>query len=246
MKLTGITGTGTGKLGSSVFAVNAGVQIVRQYQPVVSNPSTAAQVEQRAKLKLASQLARDLKKSIVIPKDGLVSSRNMFMSKNFAKITYENETAEVNPVEIQLTNSSLGMGSIDYAKVATSGNITIMLSGYVAGRYENYVVSVYRRNSGDGLTLIGQYNAVDGTDITPTQNAGEGYLTIAGTAIAAQAGDLIYIYGVNSLNEKARARYTDMVVNSGLTVASLMTSRETATSDYEFSRTEAAVSTANT
>ena len=54
MKLNGIVGKGTGKLGASVFAISGGEQIVRQYNPVVSNPNTDAQVAQRAKLKLMS------------------------------------------------------------------------------------------------------------------------------------------------------------------------------------------------
>ena len=51
MKLVGILGSGSGKLGSSVFSTVAGETVVRQYQPTVANPNTEAQVNQRARMK---------------------------------------------------------------------------------------------------------------------------------------------------------------------------------------------------
>lgn len=94
MKLNGFVGKGTGKLGASVFAISGGEQIVRQYNPQVSNPQTAAQVEQRAKLKLMSQLAADLASSLAFRKKGLVSARNQFVSANIGKCTYESAGEE--------------------------------------------------------------------------------------------------------------------------------------------------------
>ena len=76
MKLYGLFGKGSGKLGSSVFAISSGEQIVREYNPVVENPNTPAQVEQRAKFKLLSQLASDLASALAFKKEGLVSTRN--------------------------------------------------------------------------------------------------------------------------------------------------------------------------
>ena len=95
MKQYGILGKGSGKLGSSVFAISGGEQIVRQYNPVVSNPNTAAQVAQRAKLKLMSQIAADLAPILAIPKDGLKSARNQFVSKNISNATFADNAAEV-------------------------------------------------------------------------------------------------------------------------------------------------------
>lgn len=45
-----------GKLGGVVYQQYEGMQISREYQPVVKNPQTSKQVENRAKFKLASQL----------------------------------------------------------------------------------------------------------------------------------------------------------------------------------------------
>ena len=81
MKLSGIAGTGSGKLGSQVYASVAGEQIVRNYQPKVSNPNTTKQVNQRSRFKLMSQLSAAMASVIVIPKEGMRSSRNLFSKK---------------------------------------------------------------------------------------------------------------------------------------------------------------------
>lgn len=83
MKLQGILGGGTGKLGESVFTNNAGRTIVRQYNPHVRNPRTARQQNSRSRFKMASELAKDLSLALQIgmPRIGAITSRNRFTSK---------------------------------------------------------------------------------------------------------------------------------------------------------------------
>ena len=52
-KMYGFSGKVTGKKGDAVFAVRNGEQIIRQYNPIVANPSTQKQVDARAALKLS-------------------------------------------------------------------------------------------------------------------------------------------------------------------------------------------------
>lgn len=106
MKLNGILGKGSGKLGSSVFAINSGEQIVREYTPRVSNPRTNAQVAQRARFKLLSQLAVIFASYNAFKKDGLVSKRNQFVSANMNAVTYADNEAKVNLLDIVLSNGS--------------------------------------------------------------------------------------------------------------------------------------------
>lgn len=56
MKLQGFL-KGVGKVENLVVSQVGGVTIARAYQPNVSNPKTEKQVDQRARLKLASQIA---------------------------------------------------------------------------------------------------------------------------------------------------------------------------------------------
>lgn len=103
MKLHGIFGKGSGKVGNSVWAVSGGEQIIRPYNPNVSNPQTPAQTEQRAKFKLMSQIAADLASVIAIPKNGLKSSRNLFVSINIGLVEYEDDRASVMVPDLQIT-----------------------------------------------------------------------------------------------------------------------------------------------
>ena len=93
MKLNGFVGKGSGRLGSSVFAVRGGEQIVRQYTPNVANPNTEAQKAQRAKFKLLSQLAAITADGLLFPKVGNVSRRNAFVSANMPAVTYVGDVA---------------------------------------------------------------------------------------------------------------------------------------------------------
>lgn len=232
MKLTGITGTGTGRLGSSVFAVNSGVQIVRQYQPVVANPSTVGQVEQRAKLKLASQLARDLKQSIAIPRSGLVSSRNLFMKKNFDIITYSNGTASVNLDAIQLTNSNASFGSIDYIIVNEETNkVLIKLAGFSGEYFDGISVHVYRKNADNSLSFV------KATDLSVESDFATDTFTLDNVDQSVVAGDIIYIYAFSTNNVDAKAKYQDLVVNETSTIATLLTSRSITESDVTLTKT---------
>ena len=104
MKLNGIVGKGSGRLGSSVFTVRGGEQIVRQYTPNVANPNTDAQKGQRARFKLLSQLAAITSAGLLFPKVGNVSRRNAFMSANMPAVTYAGGEAILAVGDVKLGN----------------------------------------------------------------------------------------------------------------------------------------------
>lgn len=53
-----------GKLGGVVYQQYEGMQIAREYQPVVKNPQTSKQVENRAKFKSASQIVAQFSEAL--------------------------------------------------------------------------------------------------------------------------------------------------------------------------------------
>jgi hypothetical protein len=65
-KIYGINGIIRGKQGNNVFSVQSGTQVVKAYQPIVSNPRTIAQREQRVKFALAGKI------SSIVPSAALV------------------------------------------------------------------------------------------------------------------------------------------------------------------------------
>lgn len=55
-----------GKLGGVVYQQYEGMQISREYQPVVKNPQTTKQVENRAKFKMSSQIVAQFKNVFIL------------------------------------------------------------------------------------------------------------------------------------------------------------------------------------
>lgn len=121
--MQGITGKLSGKMGSAVFRVREGAQIVSQYNPIVKNPNTAGQQTTRAKFKLMSQLAAVMAPamgSFIIKtrkeKSGRPSQRNMFTSINFPLISVSEEstgvTAKIPMENLKLTSSTRYLGEL--------------------------------------------------------------------------------------------------------------------------------------
>ena len=121
--MQGITGKLSGKMGSAVFRVRSGQQVVAQYNPIVKNPNTAGQQSSRAAFKLMSQLAAVMEKgmgSFIIKtkaEKGKPSKRNAFFEKNYGLITTadtaQGVVASIPMEQLQLTNSFREFGSLE-------------------------------------------------------------------------------------------------------------------------------------
>lgn len=113
--MQGITGKLSGKMGSAVFRVREGQQVVTQYNPIVKNPNTSGQQAQRAKFKLMSQLAAVMAPgfgtmgTINRPARGKSTQRNAFTQLNMKLIEVSTSGQEVKakiPMEqVKLTSS---------------------------------------------------------------------------------------------------------------------------------------------
>lgn len=198
MKLNGFVGKGTGKLGASVFAISGGEQIVRQYNPKVSNPNTDAQVEQRAKLKLMSQLAADLAQSIAFPKKGLVSSRNAFISANIGKCTFNEGRATIALDVIELTG---GTGSLPLPVVGA--NNALSLESAAPTDVNAVVYAAYQRGDDQQLTLIEQ-------KIVSEAGENKNFPT---TMVLPNYPSVIYVYGIKNNGKASLIEYMDYIAN---------------------------------
>lgn len=198
MKLNGFVGKGTGKLGASVFAISGGEQIVRQYNPKVSNPNTDAQAEQRAKLKLMSQLAADLAQTIAFQKKGLVSARNQFISANIGKCTFENNEASVNVNTLDLTG-----GTVQIPLPALNGENGVQLSAAAPASVNAVLYAIYKRGKDNQLNLVGQKivsEAGENNNFPTTIEHGNGLM-------------VIYAYGILNNGKASTLSYEDYVAN---------------------------------
>ena len=238
-KVSAMWGKATGKVGGLVYATSGGEQIVREYNPNVANPSTDAQVNARAKMKLLSQLSATLSPVIAMTKDGLVSKRNKFTSKNYNYAIAANGVAQISYENVQLTEGNLALpqitGSVQDAKLTVffatnpSENINRVVWACFRKTDENNlefvksdIISVRKHNPS-----IEQYFMWD-TDIiiSPDNYPSESYV--------------FYAYGMVDTSAQATARYGNLSVENATDIARLVTSRAISYQDYQFTQTRGA------
>lgn len=232
MKLYGIGGVGTGKLGNQVFAVKAGEQIVRQYQPVVSNPNTAAQVQTRAKMKLISQVAAVVAPTIAIPAEGLKSKRNMFISRNYNLMSFADDKATIALPSMQLTKGTLGFGTLSL----TRDNLS--LEAEVVGSIPsdiNKCVFVLLEQTSEGKLLFAESRAVTVTSSTAPRVQFLSTMPISGSKYVALA------YGVRPNTDRAKSYLDNMQASTAEAIAQVVAERRLLESDVTLTETIGAV-----
>lgn len=215
----------TGKVGGSVFSIRFGETIERAWNPIVANPSTTAQVEARAKLKLISQLAAVLGADIAIPRQGAQSSRNLFVRKNYPLLSFSNLQAVIDLNRVQLTSSVIGMPSVVASR--TENTIRVELSNIPSEVSRVVYVGILKRTDG---TL-----AVLGTTV----------VSDPGTPAAAFLGSLPYstgevvvlAYGVRDNTEYARATFGNLQAVTAEAIAKLIVNRTLLESDVTLTET---------
>lgn len=226
MKLNGFTGKGTGKLGSSVFSVNGGEQIVRQYQSVVANPNTEAQVDQRAKMKLMSQVAAALAPILAFRKAGLKSARNLFISKNFASVSATEGEAEVNIPNLQITQGTIGLPAV--AATRSTNSLTVEFVSNVSTSLANRVVYCIVTRNNDGSLVVIDSKVVNNTNGDEIATSFQGIPT---------SECFVFAYGIKDADSAATSNFGNYNVATAADVAKLVSTRKISTADYTFTKT---------
>lgn len=204
MKLYGIFGKGSGKLGSSVFAISGGEQIMREYNPIVANPNTPAQVEQRAKFKLLSQLAASMAKAIAFKKQGLVSARNQFVSANYPLVEYENNAASVTLTAITLTGSQYPIQPVSVERAASGGGFVFDLGDISDDTVNKVVIVAFNRYDENMLGFHDSIIYERGTEgWTPSRDM-----------IPTTDPLVFYVYGIRETSSALNIKFNDYVVDT--------------------------------
>lgn len=225
-KVTSLNGKVTGKIGGVVYSTNAGAIIAREYNPNVANPNTAKQVDQRAKMKLMSQIAAALAPVIVIPKEGLKSSRNLFIKKNFDQASAHEGVAQITYENVQLTNGNAGIPAIYATRFPESG-VQIQLAERCDASITRVVYIMYKKTSEATLQYVQSVIAEAPGD------AG----TFPATMLYVEGDLVLFCYGMKDLNTKASAKYSNYGVRNAEDIAQLAMSRTISYSDYQFTQT---------
>lgn len=229
-KIYGLNGVMEGKIGNTVLAVRNGVQIARQYQPIVANPSTPAQVEARAKLKLMSQLAAVMAPVIAIPREGIVSARNMFTKLNYGAATYSEGQADIELNAIKITKSVVSLPGVNVSRSTENINVSLSSAATVGSAgYSRVVYTMFVKEDDNSLRYVGSTVVT-----TPTaQGTYNGTLPLTNRAV------VVYAYGVRDNTDAAKAVFGDLTVVSAETVAKLIVSRVVTNADITLTETRA-------
>lgn len=225
-----------GKIGGVVFATSGGVQITREYNPNVSNPNTEAQVNQRARMKLMSQLSSAMAPVITMQKMGLVSPRNQFTKRNFGYSYVSNGEAQVSYENLQLTS-----GNAALPRIVFDGSLSqyfLELEQSADASISRVVWIVYRKTAEGKLQFY--YSGIEETAGT------DGKFKHMLPATMPQDNYVFYAYGMKDLSAKATAQYGDLNVTTANDLATLVATRKISMTDYQFTQTRGATSNQGT
>lgn len=232
-KVTSLYGKTMGKIGSIVFSTSGGYTIAREYNPHVANPNTQAQVNQRARMKLMSQISAVLDPVVAMQKEGLVSKRNKFVSRNFNLCYVSNGEAQVSYENLQLTNGNAAIPPIVYEVDEISLISTLKLSENAEASVSRVCYIIYRKTTDGSLQFVN-------SQIVNTAGA-EGLFPWEIGEIPAD-NYVFFAYGMKDLSAKASAQYGNLQVSTANDLAKLIASRTLSTADYQFTQTRGATS----
>ena len=219
-----------GKIGGVVFSTSGGIQITREYNPNVANPNTQAQVNQRARMKLMSQLSAVMAPVITMQKMGLVSARNQFTKRNFGYSYVSDGEAQISYENIQLTQGNAALPRIVY--VTDGATRELQLEQAADASVSRVVWIIYRKTAEGKLQYVRSYiNETPGEDgkfrqILPADINNDNFV--------------FYAYGMKDMSAKASAQYGELNVTTANDLATLVATRKISMTDYQFTQTRGA------
>lgn len=225
-KMYGFSGKLTGRKGDAVFRVRKGVQVVAQYNPIVSNPSTSKQVQNRAKLKLISQLSAILGPVIAIPSQGGATTRNLFTKVNYPLAEAEGTKAVIPMAKVQITDSHVGM--IAFSVDRTDGqhlNAHLIEDG--TQDFDRVVYVAIALQPDNSYRLLGQAMSEEG-GVNGTFPVILPYTANEVTVLA---------YGIRDNVDRVKSSFLNIEGSPAVGVAQLLTSRQVSLGDITMSET---------
>lgn len=234
-KQTSLFGKISGKLGAVVFSTSGGETISREYNPNVANPSTQAQVDQRARMKLMSQLSSALSPVLAMTKDGLVSKRNKFTKINFPASYALNGVAQITYENVQITEGNTSLPAIYAEGAITQSGMTIVagINTNPSATINRVVYCLFKKSN------EGKLEYISSKIITERTAEETSYFFVADFQHMAVAEYVIFAYGMSDTSERATATYGNLNVVTASDLARLVATRAISFSDYQFTQTRA-------
>lgn len=224
-KIYGLFGSMQGKVADVVMAVRNGEQIVRKYQPVVSNPKSQAQIASRAKLKLLSQLSANYAPIIAIKRQGSVTARNLFLKRNYEFAGYANNQADITLADVQLTNSNVALAGFSVDR--TGDNMSLELTEDMGNSIDRVVYVVVKKTSGQELILAASkvVEFIEGAGTFPT-------------TMPKVTGEIVVMaYGIRLNNAAARIAFGNLTAPTAQEIAKLLVTMNNAETSLTLTET---------
>lgn len=234
-KVTSLYGKTMGKIGSIVFSTSGGYTIAREYNPHVANPNTMAQINQRARMKLMSQLSASLSPVLAMTKDGLVSKRNKFTKMNFPASYALNGVAQITYENVQITEGNTSLPALIAAGDISNDhmNLRVGISMNPTTSINRVVYCLFRKTNEGKLEYVA-------SSIITTREGPTAVIWFAADFNTLPIAEyVVFAYGMSDTSERATATYGNLNVVTASDLARLVATRAISFSDYQFTQTRA-------
>lgn len=165
-KLVGLIGTISGKLGTIVYQKGEkGLSYGRSYQPVVANPKTIGQTDQRAKMNLVGRLSQITPKALLMGMGGVNNrQRRSAFTRILLKVATidrshpESVIAKIAPEDVVFSQGAEVLSATVAAPSVAATSVSVALTlgdASLAGRYgERIVVAVIDPSNKAGYSQV--------------------------------------------------------------------------------------------
>lgn len=219
-KFVGLIGTISGKVGNVVFVKGEkGTSYGRTYQPIVANPKTIGQVDQRAKMNLAGRMSQVTPFEAILGMGESKRMRRSEFTKNLLEVATIDRTqpgsvvAKILPEDVVFSRGAQTLeANVSTPATTTASALTMSLTlvdASLAGAYgERIVVAVVDPSDKAGYSLVKFADVV--FDDTTAKSVTVNY----GAAIADES--LVCVYRLPfRLTEQGAAMRTETIANDG-------------------------------
>ena len=201
-----------GKVGEIVAAKTLGGDTaVRSYQPVVKNPRTQKQVNNRASFSLLTKIAAIISDVLALNTKRGETQRNAFIRNNFKFVTVDvanlpdgtSSIAKIPAASILLTNGGVDItADISFAAVTGQTDKLKIVDAYTGA---------------DALGIAGAYVEVNGMEeivsITPFSFAASVSDKVINSPAGNRSTSMVVIYRLTATDENVRAVYEGLAGN---------------------------------
>lgn len=160
-KVVGLVGAASGKIGNVVYAVTNGIQTARVYQPIVSNPKSIGQSQQRARGNLAGRISGFVPRTAIMGLGVNARLRRGEFLRNILKkatVTMSGSiyVAKVQPEDVLFSKGAVILPVTLQSITAASHSVAVVLNGVAdtvltpevyASRLVRLVALVYKKNT---------------------------------------------------------------------------------------------------